>query len=88
MIEAIRTNDFFVSTGPAFDSVTGSAPSFIAGSTSNFIASFAPGFVVGPIFGTINDSGPDSFTVSAPSAIAGHVAFVVIDPKTNFFYSK
>lgn len=72
MIEAIKTNNFFVSACLALGSITVPTPGFVASPAPDFDNDFALGYIIIPAFGTI----------------IGHIALRVMDSKTTFFYSK
>lgn len=104
VIEAMGTNDSFVSAslapgsiaGPALGSVAGSAPGSVGGpalgsvndSALGSVAGLASGSITGPTPGSVNDSTPGFITIPAPGTIAGRVSSVVIAPKTTYFYGK
>lgn len=80
VIESIETNNSSVFAGLAPSSSASLAPSSIANPTSDSIA--------GPALGSVNNSASSSGIILALGAITGHVALVIIDPKTTFFYGK
>lgn len=66
--------------GFASNSVAGPTFGSIAVLVSCFVNNSALGSVIVPTFSSI--------IIFATGVIVGHVVFVVIDPKTTFFYSK
>lgn len=72
MIEAIETNNFFVSAGLALGSIAVPTLGFVASPALDFDNDFALGYIIIPALGTI----------------IGRIVLIVMDPKTTFFYSK
>lgn len=79
-MEAIGTNDSSISTGLAPISVASPAFGSIAGPMPGFATVPAPSSVNNIILGYV--------TVPTLGAITGHIVFVIMDPKTTFFYGK
>lgn len=88
VIETIETNNSFVFAGLALGSIAGPVPSFVAGFAPNSITSSDPGFVASSALSSVKGFTLGFITIRAPGATAGCIAFVVIDLKTSFFYSK
>ena len=88
VIEAIKTDDSFMSVSPASGYVAGPTPGSVAGCALNSAVGSAPGSVAGPAASFINNFAPDFIIVPALGTVASHIFPMVIDFKTTFFMAN